>query len=142
MFLSYIPQSVAQVQPPPPVLTFHAPTTSSGGQFLHRIGISIIHATLCFVLEMQTITQTSASPRFVFSLNFLYKTNSGIYYMHVHAKNVYWAIFKKSFHCKLKNHILSYSRPNINTSDKVNSSISGPCCTSSARSPAVKMSNK
>ena len=40
----------------------------SGGWFLHRIGISIIHATLCFVREIETIIQTSASPRFVFGL--------------------------------------------------------------------------
>ena len=40
----------------------------SGGWFLHRIGISIIHATLCFVREIETIIQTSASPQFVFGL--------------------------------------------------------------------------
>ena len=38
----------------------------SVGWFLHGIGISIIHATLCSVREIQTITQTSTSPRFVF----------------------------------------------------------------------------
>ena len=38
----------------------------SGGWFLHRIGISIILATLCFVREIQTIIQTSVCIRSVF----------------------------------------------------------------------------
>ena len=50
----------------------------SGVWFLHRIGISIIHATLCFVV---TIIQTSASPRFVFGLYFPYKTKVGMDYI-------------------------------------------------------------
>ena len=54
----------------------------SSGWFLHRIAISIIHATLFFVREIQTIMQTSTSPRFVFGLYFPYKTNAGMYYIH------------------------------------------------------------
>ena len=50
----------------------------SGGWFLHRIGISIIYAILCFVREMQTIIQTSASPWFPFGLYFPYKTKVGM----------------------------------------------------------------
>ena len=48
---------------------------SSGGWFLRRIGISIIHDTLCSVWEIQTIIQTLPLLRFVFVLYFLYKTN-------------------------------------------------------------------
>ena len=40
----------------------------SGSWFLHRTGISIIHATLRFVRKIQNIIQNSASPRFVFGL--------------------------------------------------------------------------
>ena len=53
----------------------------SGGWFLHRIGISIIHDTLCLVWEIQTIKQTLPLPRFVFVLYFLYKTKVGVYYI-------------------------------------------------------------
>ena len=52
---------------------------SSGGWFLHRIGISIIHGTLCLDREIQTIVQTLPLPQFVFVLHFLYKTKRGIY---------------------------------------------------------------
>ena len=38
----------------------------SGGWFLHRIGISIIHGTLCLDREIQTIIQTLPLARFVF----------------------------------------------------------------------------
>ena len=46
----------------------------SGGWFLHSIGIGLIHATLCFVREIQTIIQTKTFPRFVFGLCITYKT--------------------------------------------------------------------
>ena len=51
-----------------------------GGWFLHRIGISIINSTLCFLLEIQTIIQTSASLWFVFDKYFQHKTKSGLYH--------------------------------------------------------------
>ena len=38
----------------------------SGGWFLLRIGISTVHATLCFVREIQTIIEASVCIRCVF----------------------------------------------------------------------------
>ena len=60
---------------------------STGGWFLRRIGISIIHGALCLVREIQTIIQTLLLPRFVFFLYFPYKTKLGIYY--IHMKQIY-----------------------------------------------------
>ena len=62
-------------------------SVSSGGWFLHRIGISIILGTVCLVREIQTIIQTLPLPSFVFVLYFLYKTTRGIYY--THTKQIY-----------------------------------------------------
>ena len=59
----------------------------SGGWFLHKIGISKIHCTLCLVREIQTIKRTVPLPRCVFALYFLFKTKRGIYY--IHMKQIY-----------------------------------------------------
>ena len=110
---------------------------SSGGWFLHRIGISIILATLCFVREIQTIIQTSVCIRSVFPvqnkgwqvlyimLYIMHVLNIYIYIMHV--LNIYTYITVPHKISTLTHYLYSHCTPFCSSAGRIFIKVAHTC---------------